>query len=258
MMDPQKLINTFYSQAVHMWQTSPKGTILHEPNFFEDEETAYKRLAQPNAPVETAHGALTATAKEKFRILDNARSFSGTEPLFNFAQNAIAEASGVNPAYSAGLAGDVRRAATSAIQLVTQQNLTTLGTLFDSLKRYRKGHASLVLNFAKLYLPPEQILRVLGPDKAQMVQLTTDDLIQEYDIVVAEGPTSPNKQMEVLEKLVQTDVLGRLLDMQLWPAEGWKYLGLPSDLGAQIMQRQQQFEQAAAQQMAGGAPPPAQ
>lgn len=257
MRDPQKYVNTFFSQAVHLWSTSPKGTFIHEPGFFEDEDEAYKRMAQPNSPVRAAAGALTSTAKEKFRIIDNKRSFAGTESLFQFAQSAIPEASGVNPAYTGGLSTDVRRAATSAIDLVTRQNLANLGTLFDSLKRYRKNHASLVLQFVKNYIPEEQVMRILGPDSAEIVGVTKDDLVRQYDIVVAEGPTSPTHQMEVMEKLVQTDLLGRLMDMGIWPAEGWKYLGLPSDLGMQVMQKQLMYEQMMVQQSQQQAPPPA-
>jgi hypothetical protein len=258
MRDPQRYVNTFFSQAVHIWSTSPKGTLLHEPNFFEDEDDAHKKWAQPNQPIRVQHGALSGTAKDKFLQVQNNRSFAGTESLFQFARDAISEASGVNPSYTAGLTGDVRRAATSAIQLVQQQNLATLGTLFDSLKRYRKAHANLAIQFVREYMPDEQALRILGPSKANLVQITKDDMVRQYDIVVGEGPTSPNYQMEVMERLVQTDLLGKLIELQLWPAEGWKYVGLPSDLGMQIMQRQQAFEQMMMQQQQQEqvAPPP--
>jgi hypothetical protein len=261
MRDPQKYVNSFFSAAIHKWSTSPKGAFLHEPNFFEDEDEARKQFAQPNPVLRTAHGALSGTAKDKYRIIENHNSFSGSEPLFNFANNAISEASGVNPAYTAGLAGDVRRAATSAIELVQQGNLTTLAPLFDGLRRYRKAHAGLFMSFVREYMNDDQIIRVLGPEKAHMVQLTKDELVRQYDIVVSDGPSSPTQQHQVMQHLVQTDLLGRLIDTQLWPAEGWKYLGLPSDLGTQIMNRQQMMEQMMMQQQAppageGGEPIP--
>jgi hypothetical protein len=257
MRDPQRYVNSFFSQAVHLWNTSPKGVLIHEPNFFEDEEDAYKKWAQANKPIRAQHGAISGTAKDKFIQVQNNRSFAGTESLFQYAREAIPEASGVNPNYTAGLTGDVRRAATSAIQLVQQQNLSTLGTLFDSLERYRKAHANLAIQFMREYMPDEQAVRILGPNKANMVQFSKDDLVRQYDIVVADGPSSPNFQMEIMDKLVQTDLFSKLIEMQLWPAEGWKYIGLPSDLGNQIMMRQQQIEQMMAEQATEpGAPPP--
>jgi hypothetical protein len=258
MRDPQKYVNSFFSQAIHVWATSPKGVMLHEPNFFENDEEARKQWAQPNPLLATAPGVLTSTAKDKFRLIEASRSFAGSEPLFQFAQAAIPDAAGVNPAYTGGQSTDVRRAATSAINTQIQQNLTTLAPLFDALKWYRQDHAKLALGFAREYLPDNQVLRVLGPNSANLVQLTRDDLIREYDIVVGEGPTSPNKQHEILEKLTNTAILETLIELQLWPAEGWKYLGLPSDLGQQIMLRQQQLEQQmAAQPPNAGEVPPA-
>lgn len=233
MRGPQEFYNKFLSQAIHIWSTSPHGALLYEPGFFINEEEARTQIAQPDAMIPVNHGQLS-TGKPKFERLEARTSFSGSEPLFQVAQASITDASGVNPNVTAGLAQDVRRAATSALQLIQQQNMSTLAGPFDSLKLYHHDHALLALSFAREYFSDDIIVRVLGPAKAQLTQLTRDEMVETYDIVIEEAPTSPNRQMQVLETLVQTDTIGTLLNSGYWPPSGWKYLGLPEDLARDI------------------------
>src|SRR5205807_5570687 len=75
-----------------------------------------------------------------------------------------------------------------------QAAMTVLATLFDSLRRFRKLVGRIRLYFIQNFLADGRLVRIAGPDGAEMVPLVRDQTLGQYDVIVDDAPTSPNQK----------------------------------------------------------------
>lgn len=233
MRDPQRYANKFFSQAVYLWASDPKGALLYEDGFFESEETAKKNYASAKGMIRVKRGTLSGSkGTEPYRQLQSTMSFRGSELLLQHAINSIPEAAGVNKEYFGGGASDLRRTAASSIESIREANLATISGPFASLRAYRKSHALLALSMIRSYMPKSQISKVLDGDDAAMSEIfSTTDLERQYDISVEEVPVSPSKQMEVFRTFMETNFIPQLMEAGVpVPPSVAKFFPVPSDV----------------------------
>ena len=232
MRDPQEYANKFFSQAVHVWSSNPKGALLYEEGLFEDVEVAKDQYASPTGMIPVRAGKLSNSKKDPYVQLRSNVSLTGIHELLGHAMGSIPMSAGINESYFVGGAGDLRRTAASSIDAVQRQNLVTISQPFDALRMYKKTQALLTLQFIEKYLDPMQIIKVIGEDDAPLVEvIAAGELTKQYDVIVEESPTSQDKQMEVFSKLMETNFLPQLMQQNIAiPPSVAKYFPFPPDI----------------------------
>ena len=232
MRDPQRYANKFFSQAVHMFATNPKGALLYESDMFEDVKKASTDWNKASGMIPVLPGKLNRPNKP-YEQLSSHVSMNQVSELLAHATNSISESAGVSAQYFVGAVADLKRTAAQSIESIQEQTLTTVSGPFDSLRLYKKLHGRLMLGFIQNYVDDIDITRVLGPERAQafLQVMRTEDLTRMYDIAVEEAPTSQNKQAEIFGKLMQTNFIPQLMEMGIpVPPTLAKYFPFPPDI----------------------------
>lgn len=213
--DPQRWSNKWLSQTIHIYNSNPKGGLIAERDAFENPRQAENDYSRPDKITWLNPGAI---AGKKIDYKPTANFPTGIDHLMQFAISAIPWVSGVS-IETLGLS-DRQQAGVVEYQR-KQSSMTTLAGLFDSLRQYRKDQGKLLMTFIQTYLPPDTLVRVLGPNYIKYVPLLKDPMTAEYDVIVSDSPTSPNQKeatwgmltqlLPVLIKVVPPQVLLPLL-----------------------------------------------
>lgn len=188
MRDPQMWANKWLSQTLHILNTTAKGGIIAEEDAFEDQEQAEETYAKPDSITWAAKGAI---AGSKIMEKKGAGITQGHVELMQFAISAIRDCTGINlellglkDANQPGVLEAQRK----------QAGMTVLATLFDSLRRFRKGVGHIRLYYIQNYFADGRLIRVAGPLAAKAIPLLKDKTFGEYQVIIDDTPTSPNQK----------------------------------------------------------------
>lgn len=197
MKDPQRWANKFFSQAQHILNTGAKGGLLAERSAFENPQEAEQKWSSPDAIIWLNEGALSGE-KERIKERTPALMPPAIGDLMVFAINSIREVTGVNLEFqglrAAGQAGVVEESR-------IRQGMMVLGSLFDSLRKYRKTQGRVLLHFINTYIPDGQLIRITGQNK--YIQFRKDPDVIRHDVIIDDAPTSPNAKAAIWEGLKQ-------------------------------------------------------
>lgn len=204
MRDPQMWANKFFSQILHILNSTAKGGILAEKSAFKDIRDAQETYAQPDHITFVEDGALGPKIMPK-PGQGNAAQYEG---LMQFAISSIRDSVGVNlellgmrDANQAGILEAQRK----------QAGLTILKSLFDSMRRFKKLNGRVRLHYIQKYFADGRLIRVAGEDGAMMVPLLKDQVLGDYEVIVGESPNSPNQKQETWAILQQ--IMGAFKEM---------------------------------------------
>jgi hypothetical protein len=188
MRDPQMWANKWLSQTLHILNTTAKGGIIAEEDAFEDQEEAERTYAQPDSITWAAQGAVsTGKIQEK----KGQGITQGHVELMQFAISAIRDCTGINLELL-GLKDTNQPGVLEAQR--KQAGMTVLATLFDSLRRFRKGVGHVRLYMIQNYFSDGRLIRVAGPLAAKALPLLKDKTFGKYDVIIDDTPTSPNQK----------------------------------------------------------------
>ena len=235
MRDPQKYANKFFSQAVHIWASNPKGAMLYEQGLFEDKEQAMEMWADPAGAIPVKDGSLQ-TDRPRWQIIDRQNLMTGVEGLLSHALGAVPQSVGVSEQYFVGGVQDLKRTAGQAIQSVQRQTMTTLSNLFDALVLYKKHSTKHVMNMISRYMDPQVLIRVMRVKEQPFVEaLLAGEVHNEYDVIIEEVPNSQSLQQEVFEKLVETNFIPQMMELGVSPPpELAEFFPFPADIKVQF------------------------
>lgn len=233
MRDPQKYANKFFSHAVHQWSANAKGGMLYEEDLFDDIEEAKKEWASATGMIPVGSGKLQSP-RPKYEIIPPGPSMHGVESLLSHAIQSISSSAGVSEQYMVGNPDDLRRTAASAVQSVKESNMATISQPFDALRLYKRSQGRLILGFISNYVQERQLLRLLGPEDSQwMESLKSGELEDQYEVIVEEAPASKSQQMDVFNKVMETNFIPQLMEIGVpVPPELAKYFPFPADINA--------------------------
>lgn len=191
MRDPQMWANKWLSQILHILNSTAKGGILAETSAFEDEREAEETYARQDSITWLADGALSGD-KPKVMPKPGAGMVEGYVGLMTFAISSIKDVTGIN----LELLGQQDQNQPGILEAMRKQaGMTVLATLFDSLRRFRKGVGRSRLFFIQNFLSDGRIIRIVGSDgDPATVRLAKEKTTGEYDVVVGDTPTSPNQK----------------------------------------------------------------
>lgn len=232
MMDPQRWANKWFSQIMHILNTSAKGGLMYEDGAFVDPRKALDEWSRPDGAIRMAPGALARGAVQERK---SANYPSGIDKLMQFSFDAMPQVSGINLEMM-GLVGKDQPGVLEAHR--KQAGYAILAQFFDALKLYRKRQGRTLLTFIQHYLSDGRLIRVTGRDGIeQYLPLIRNDETMKYDVIVDDAPMSPNQKQTVWAMVMQ--MMPMLKDAPL-PGEVWadmlKYSPLPAALSAKIGQ----------------------
>lgn len=252
MRDPQMWANKMLSNALHIANTTAKGGIIAEKNAFDDERQAEQSYAQPNEISWAAEGAV-----QHGRIMPKPGTGDPSVylKLLEFSIASIRDVSGVNlellglrDANQPGILEAQRK----------QAAMTVLASLFNSLRRFRKNIGRIRLHLIQEHMSDGRLIRIKGQSGPEVAQLAKDKTAGEYDVIVADAPTSPNQKeqtwmmiqniLPVFKDMLTPDVTLALLEYSPFPTEVVEKLRTISEQAKQTQQQQAQAAQQLMQQ----------
>tara|TARA_S200002703_G_scaffold114078_1_gene99540 strand:- start:1384 stop:3834 length:2451 start_codon:yes stop_codon:yes gene_type:complete len=222
MKDPQRWANKWLSQTMHIINSNSKGGLLAEEDAFKNPRKAESEWSDPSSITMLKSGALSqGKVQEKSALTYPA----GLDRLMEFAVSSIRDVTGVNVEMLGMSEGnqpgilDFQR---------KQAGITILGTMFDSLRRYRKEQGRLLLHFIREYISDGRLVKIAGAQGEAYVPLMRQSS-DSYDVIVDDAPTSPNQKEMVFATLSQ--MLPQLLQAGIpIPPEIVDYAPLPTGL----------------------------
>lgn len=232
MKDPQLWANKFFSQILHIINTSAKGGVMAERGAFDDDKKAEETWARQDAITWLKPGALSG---QNSRVEPKPQTGmpAAMANMMEFAISSIRDVSGVS-IEALGMR-EANQAASLEYQR-KQSSMTILQPMFDSLRRYRKMQGRQMLYLIQHYLSDGRLIRIVGKDQEQYVPLTKQPDSAEYDIIVDDAPTSPNQKEATWAMLQQIlPVVGKILPPQTWIAL-LEFSPLPTSAQAKIKQ----------------------
>lgn len=196
MFDPQMWANKWLSQTMQIMNSNAKGGIMAETDAFVNQRKAEQDWADPTKIVWTKPGALSGS-KIKDRTAPPLPQ--GLGDLMQFALASLRDTTGVN----LELLGQADREQAASLEAQRRQSaMTILATLFDSLRRFRKGQGKLLLHFIEL-LPDGTLIRITEQGQHKYIPLVKDKRAAKYDVIVDEAPSSPNQKQAVWAMVTQ-------------------------------------------------------
>ncbi len=202
--DPAEWSNKFFSQLMHMINSTAKGGIMAEEDVFTDPHEAQKSWARTNAITMVKKGALSGG---RVQPKPGAAITGGVAALLQVADAAFGDTSGVNLELM-GLA-DRQQAGVLEAQR-KQAAMTILATLFAGYSGFMRDVGGMRLYFLQNFFADDRLIRVKGKEGYEALPLVKDQLLGRYDVIVGDAPSSPNAQEQVwasiqpLMPLIQT------------------------------------------------------
>jgi hypothetical protein len=130
-----------------------------------------------------------------------------------------------------------------------QAAMTVLASIFNSLRRFRKNVGRIRLHFIQQHLSDGRLIRIKQDDGTpKSIPLLREETAGDYDVIVADAPTSPNQKeatwqiisqvLPVFKDMLTPDVTLTLLD----------FSPIPSDVIEKLRKVKEESEAAAAEQ----------
>lgn len=223
MVDPQHWVNKFFSSILWQLSVNPKGGLLAESDAFEDENQAKASWADPSQITFVNPGALK---EGKVEPKPNSNYPQGMDRLMTFTMDSIPQIVGIN----AELLGLTNRDQAGVVEAQRKQGaLAIIAWFFDAMHRHYRESGRLTLCLIRDNIADERLIRVVGPEGAKYVPLTKQALMDDFDLIVDEAPTSVNMRERVamvLEKFIPMALSAGISV----PPEVLDYMPLPADL----------------------------
>ena len=233
MVDPQRNANKWLSQALHILNATAKGGILAERGVFKNITDAQKSYNNPQAITVVEDGSI-----QKGRIMQKPGAGLAT-PYVQLVQHAVQAIPGVT-GINLELLGMVDRMQPGILEAQRKQaGMTILAALFDALKLLRTENGKTRLHFMQHLMPDGQIMRVSGPKGQKAIRFIRDEHAGEYDVVVADAPTTTDEKERtwmMLMQMAQSDAMAQLLQAPEVVAEALNFCPLPTEL-VQLLQK---------------------
>lgn len=184
--DVQEWDNKFFSQLMHIINSTAKGGIIAEEDVFTDVREAQQTYARPQSITVVSKGAIT---KGKVMAKPGQGVTAGVMNLLQITSSMYQDTLGMNMELM-GLADRQQPGVLEAQR--KQAAMTILASLFDSLASFRQDVGKGRLWFIQNYLADGRLIRVHGDDGQKAIPLIQDQTLGDYDVIIDDAPSSPN------------------------------------------------------------------
>lgn len=207
---PQDYKNALLSNALAMYMSSPKATMLVEKSAFPQIDALRDQFASPSGVVQVPDNFIKG---ERFMMTESPRFPEMLNELIAIATTGVEESLGLS-SIDIGAQGDLRRVSGTTVQAAKTASNVIVAQLFDSLRLFRKQYGLCNVKFIHYMYTIPQIIQVVGEDKLEDVQNLPDDWgnIFRYDVTIDEQPASPTELMELMDFLTRTGTIDNWLN----------------------------------------------
>lgn len=236
-IDPQKWSNKFFSLAIEILATNPKGGLLAEVDAFENREDAEENWSNPRSIVWMKPGALR---DGKIQSRNPNPAPPQLDSMMGFAVNSMPQIMGINMEFL-GLAD---RAQAGVLESQRKQSaITTLAEFFASLSLYRKNQGRCMMTVILRYLADGRMIRIVGQENAKYLPLIKQPGFEKFDVIVDEAPNAPDVKARTWNAL--QPMLPQMMKMGMpIPPEVLDYTPIPASLAEKWKQLLNQPKQA--------------
>lgn len=230
MKDPQRWANKWLSQTLHIMNVNAKGGVMMEDGAVEDQRKFEKSFADPAAVTWVPDGTLSNPQGPRFVPKPAPQFPVGFYQLMEFAVSSIRDTQGIN----LEMLGMREADQPASLEYQRRQaGVTILAPLFRAMRRYHRNQGQVMLHYIQTKLSDKTLVRIVGdgefgaqPEQPPMGMPGQPDFMPgqpgkppipqgdsafvrlkdiraakassaKYDIVVDEGPTSPNQKERV-------------------------------------------------------------
>src|SRR3990167_4301549 len=220
MKDPQRWANKWLSQTLHIMNSNAKGGVLMETGAVEDVRDFEKTYSATDLITWVPPGTLSNPNGAKFTAKPQAQFPAGFSQLMEFAISSVRDVAGIN----LEMLGMREADQPASLEYQRRQpGVTILAQLFRSMRRYHRNQGKVLLYYIQNLLSPQTLVKIIGNDGRPQYQplqtvMAMKSSSAKYDIVVDEGPTSPNQKERV------------------WALIGEKFWGLPPEIQIALLE----------------------
>lgn len=239
LIDPQKGANKWFSQSLHIFNTSPKGTVFIESSAIVNPAKMADQLASPNPIIQVRDGAISGG---RIKIEAPGGLSPATTELIQYSISAFKDVSGINVELLGQSEGN--QPGVTMRQRQTQ-GVSILALAFQAHSRFRIEEAKQTLIWLRDHLADGRWIRLGGAYNSKAVQLVKDPLFVPYDVIIDDNPNNPNTKMEVWE--LMQPIIPVLVRNGLFLPELLDYAPLPASIVAALKDSMKKREEAASQ-----------
>ncbi len=199
--EPAKYSNKSLTEILYVIASNSKGGVMYEESAVEDPVRFEQQFATTKAAVRVADGALSGG---KIQPKAQAALPSGYENVLAISNKALEEVSGIHKEFFGGSENKQVSALLEAQRI--NQVISTLADYFDSISLYQVEHARLMTTYIRILAQNSEgrLISIIGPEGAlRYEELSEDRMVDEYDVDIAEAPTSATQKQESAAVIMQ-------------------------------------------------------
>jgi hypothetical protein len=199
--DPQRYYNKSLTELMLIIASNSRGGIIHEAGAIDDIQSFERNWARHNARVEVAEGALSGG---KIQPKATPQQPTGYENILGLSSDALSQVTGIDESFF-GAIGSGNETAMLQRQRIKQAS-TILVVYMDSILLYTKEQARLMMSFIRLLAESMggSLFRTQDDDGNTIFErISTDFIVDEYDIRIGEAPDTPTQQEYYTQTLIQ-------------------------------------------------------
>lgn len=198
--NPQEYANKALTEMLLVIAKNSKGGVMYEESAVDDPRRFEQQYARTDAAVKVNDGALSGG---KIQPKAQAALPTGYENIHAIADASMSDVSGISKEYL-GTATNKQVSALLESQRINQV-LSTLAIYFDAISLYQIEHARLMLTYFRILTEnsAQRLIRIVGEDGAtQYMRVSEEVMVQEYDVVISEVPTTPGQKAQTTEIII--------------------------------------------------------
>jgi hypothetical protein len=197
MKDPQLWANKFLSSILDIVSANAKGGIMAEIGAFQNERAARDEWSKSNKIAMLEDGGIGKVAPKPVTGIP-----PGIQYLLEYTGTMFPHASGI----SLELMGLVERDQPGILEHQRKQSgLSILAWAFSALRYYRKTNSRTVMEFVRRFMSDGRMFRIQGDAGPELAQIIKDRMVEKYDVIVDESPTSVSmveRNWSVLKEII--------------------------------------------------------
>lgn len=229
--EPQKWINKFFSEIMHILNVQAKGGVIADINAFDDPGQAEKDWARPDSLmwVDSLYDE-----RGQPRVMPKPPPVypNGTDRLMQFTMQLFPEISGINME-TLGLANREQAGVVEAQR--KQSTMTMLQWAFSAFRRYVGDHGRLVAYYIREYLSDGRIVRIDSDQGQKFLRLIKEEATTNFDVVVDEAPSSTNQKERTWAVLSQILPMAAKMGVPI-PPDILEYSPIPASLATKWLE----------------------
>lgn len=189
--DLQRVVNKTYNSMIEALTAQSKGGLLLGPSNAGVYEEVRQKWSRSDA-------VILLDDLDGWREKPQSKLQHGMMELFNVTNQFVSVVGMVRPEMMGMSAPGIRSAEQQTQR--TQQGMNMTSEFFDAKTMYNKEWGRMLVEFTKEYLAdPRRMVRIGSDYGDEPVPLLTDDLADDYDIMVDQAPVTTNQKQQVFE-----------------------------------------------------------